>query len=849
MSFQLRPQKEFLVQPALPEELSRLAELAQNLFWVWDHNLRGMFRRLDPVQWRASGHNPVLMLGQIPQTTLQKAAGDARFLSLYRQACQRLDAYLNAPQSDDPSKLIAYFSMEYGMAECLPVYSGGLGILSGDHLKAASDLNLPLVGIGLLYQKGYLRQSLSPDGWQIEKSPENDFYTLPLSEVRRADGSELLVSVRLPSGDVFIKVWKVQVGRIRLFLLDTNLQRNAFQEDREITAQLYGGDSHTRIRQEIVLGIGGMRVLKELGLEPTVFHMNEGHSAFLATERIRLLMKENGLTFEEAVESTRANNVFTTHTPVPAGIDLFDAGLMYQYFHGYCEGAGFSFDQMLALGRQNPSDGNEQFSMAVLAIKTSCWRNAVSALHRDVSKEMWQGLWPQLPPAEVPITHVTNGVHVGTWLNGDLAAIYDNYLPPDWKENSADPANWQLIDDIPAQELWECHRKRKRQLISFVRNRATAAAVARKASPAEVRRLSDILDPDVFTIGFARRFATYKRATLIFRDVARFKRLLTNNRMPVQFLIAGKAHPKDIPGKNLIREIVQLSRDPEISRRLVFVEDYSMAVARELVQGVDVWLNNPRRGEEACGTSGMKAGLNGVLNLSILDGWFDEAYEVSGGWAIGDREPYTDDQDEVHASAVLSLLENEIVPLYYSARADEVPHEWVRRMKQSLKALTPAFDAKRMLHDYNDRLYNPAHHLQKSTFADSYSAAKRLVKWNGQVQAQWHQVRFVHTETGAHGAVMTGKPLRLAASVELAGLKPEDVRVEVLVGRVGIEGTLDKVEVVHLPLIGQEGTVFQFGREYAPHQTGRLGCAFRVSSNHFQDPITRPTHALLKWEA
>lgn len=846
MSFQIRPQQEFLVQPALPDALSRLSELSYNLLWVWDRDIRAMFRRLDAVEWRSSSHNPVRMLGQVSQATLEKAATDPRFVAMYKKACDKLDAYMAATPTDS-DKLIAYFSMEYGLAECLPIYSGGLGVLSGDHMKGASDLALPLVGVGLLYQKGYFRQSLNPDGWQIEKSPENDFYTLPITPVFNEDGSELTVDVPMPGGNVVVKVWKIQVGRVRLFVLDTNIPQNANPEMRDITDQLYGGDSHTRVRQEIVLGIGGLRALRALGFEPTVFHMNEGHSAFLAVERIRILMANNNLSFDEAIETCRANNVFTTHTPVPAGIDLFDTGLMHYYFSEYCRSTGYSMDQFLSLGRRNPGDQGESFSMAILAIKTSCWRNAVSALHGVVSREMWQDLWPNVPSWEIPITHVTNGVHIRSWVNGDLVQLYDNYLQPDWRDKATDPETWKLVDDIPDREIWEAHKKRKRQLITFVRNRLLRGAQQRKSSAPEVRRLSEALDPDAFTIGFARRFATYKRATLMLRDLPRLKRLLTNNRMPVQILIAGKAHPKDIPGKTLIREIFQLSRDPELANRLIFVEDYSIAVARELVHGVDVWLNNPRRGEEACGTSGMKAGINGVLNLSILDGWFDESDDVSGGWAIGDREAYSDDQDEIHASSVLSLLENEIVPLYYAARADEVPLEWVRRMKQSIKALTPQYDARRMLDDYSRLLYNPAHDYRAETRSDNFTRSRTRAAWNNQVQAAWPQVRFVEMSAAPHGPLLSGHPMPMRVLVDLAGLVPADVRVEAVVGRIDSDGALGDAEIVSLKPLEQRGAAWSFGCDYAPNQTGRLGCAFRISSNHFDQALTRPTHALLKW--
>jgi starch phosphorylase len=846
MPFQIRPQREFLVQPALPPALSRLSELAYNLLWVWDREIRGMFRRLDPVEWRASFHNPVSMLGQVSQATLEKAANDPRFVTMYRRSCEKFDAYMSTAAPTD-QKLIAYFSMEYGLAECLPVYSGGLGVLSGDHMKGASDLAMPLVGVGLLYQKGYFRQSLNPDGWQIERSPDNDFYTLPMRPVKTGDGRELIVDCPMPGGDVFAKVWLIQVGRVKLYLLDTNIPQNASSEAKNITDQLYGGDSNMRIRQEIVLGIGGLRALREMGYNPTVYHMNEGHSAFLALERIRVLMASHGLSFNEAVETCRSNNVFTTHTPVPAGIDLFDAGLMHHYFHDYCLRTGFSIGQLLSLGRRNPSDAGEAFSMAILAIKTSCWRNGVSRLHGEVSREMWADLWPNLPSNEVPITYVTNGVHLRSWLHGDLVQVYDSYLQPDWREKATDPDTWKHLDDVPDHELWEAHKKRKRQLIGFVRNRVLQGAQHRKASSAEMRRLSEALDPDVFTIGFARRFATYKRATLMLRDLPRLKRMLTNNRMPVQILIAGKAHPRDVPGKTLIREIFQLSRDPEIANRLIFIEDYSITVARELVHGVDVWLNNPRRGEEACGTSGMKAGINGVLNLSILDGWFDESDDVSGGWAIGDRDNYSEDQDELHASSLLSLLENEVIPLYYSSREDDVPHEWVRRMKQSIKALTPQYDARRMLDDYSRLLYNPAHELRTETRDDNFARSKQRAAWDERVRSVWSHVRILEAGGAPAGAVLSGHSMPLHALVDLAGLEPSDVRVEAVIGRVDAEGILRDREIVSLDAAQQHGGAWMFRCDYAPHQTGRLGCAFRVSSNHFDNPLTRPTTALLKW--
>ena len=848
MPFQIQPVKEFLVRPALPPALSRMSDLAYNLLWTWDHNIRSLFRRLEPALWKNCGHNPVLMLGRVPQATLERAAADPRFLAAYRRACERFTTYVERSESAE-GRLIAYFSMEYGMVECMPIYGGGLGVLSGDHLKAASDGGIPLVAVGLLYQKGYLQQSLNPDGWQQERNPVNDFYTLPVRPVRDDQGQDLMVQVKLPTGTVFIKVWCINVGRVKLYLLDTNIPENDHAEHREITAQLYGGDIITRIRQEIVLGIGGLRALYRLGLKPTVWHMNEGHSAFLAIERMRLLIEEQGLGFDEAFEACRSDSVFTTHTSVPAGIDLFDPGLLYEFFGEYCRESGIPFDKFLTLGRFRSENHQEPFSMAIAAIKASSFRNAVSCLHRQVSQEMWQELWPKLPVWEVPITSVTNGVHLFTWLNGDLALLYDQYLQPDWRERYSDPKIWDLVDDIPNQELWEAHRRRKRNLVAFVRERVVTAAMGRKASAAEQRRLSEVLEPDTLTIGFARRFATYKRATLLFRDVERLKRLLTNKERPVQIVIAGKAHPKDLPGKTLIREIVQLSRTPEISKHIIFVEDYGIEVARELVQGVDLWLNTPRRGEEACGTSGMKAGINGVLNLSILDGWFDEAYEISGGWAIGDREPYSEDQDEIHVRAIYSILENEIVPMHYQEREEGVPADWMRRVKQSLMHLSPQFNSLRMVGEYMSQLYEPAHQAFLEMSKDSFAPARVRSKWNEQVEKVWDNVSFLEIGPAPDVSVLTGRPIPMRAVVNLAGLSPKDVRVEAVIGRVGANGNLEETQVMSLPAVEQQGDAYVFMKEFVPHQTGRLGYSLRISPNHYDDPLTRPCNALLKWTA
>lgn len=847
MSYQIQPLREFLVRPALPPALNRLSELAYNLLWSWDHAIRALFRRLDPVLWKECNHNPIQVLGRISQEKLDRAAADPRFTSLYRRACERHDTYLHRIPPPSTAPQIAYFSMEYGLLDCMQIYSGGLGILSGDHLKAASDNDFALTGVGLLYQRGYFQQYLNPDGWQQERTPLNDFYTLPVRPCQDAQGKDVIVTVTLPSGEVFLKVWHIDVGRVTLLLLDSNIPQNKIADHREITDQLYGGDTHKRIRQEIILGVGGVRALKTLGIAPTVHHMNEGHSAFLGIERVRILMRENGLTFEQALESTRLSNVFTTHTCVPAGIDLFDSSLIHEYFGRYCQEAGIPFEKLLALGRKNLQDPADRFSMAVLALKTSAFRNAVSILHRCVSQEMFQDLWPGLPVDEVPIAAVTNGVHSPTWINGDLAALYDQYLQPDWRDRLEEAKMWDQVHEIPGQELWEMHRKRKRRMVAFVRERAVTSALQRKASAAEVRRLHDVLDPEVFTIGFARRFATYKRATLLLRDVDRLKKLLCHATMPVQIVIAGKAHPKDLEGKQLIREIVNLSRDPGISRRLIFVEDYGIQVAREILQGVDLWLNNPRRGEEACGTSGMKACMNGVLNLSVLDGWYDEAYEVSAGWAIGDRVSYSPDQDDIHAGAIYSTLENDIVPAFYQHSEQEIPVEWVRRMQTCMANITPRFSSGRMVTEYMSLLYQPAHDFWTSISKNNFEPARQNTVWDSRLNDVWNLVRFVDLGESPGDQVMSGSAVPLRATVDLAGLKPSEVRVEAVIGHIGVNGQLQSTYALPLAPLEERNSTVTFANEFTVQETGRIGYSVRISPNHFDNPLTRPCNALLKW--
>ena len=686
----IRPVATVDVAPNLPAKLERLLDLAYNLRWSWDHDTINLFRRLDPDLWDRSGRNPIALLGSISQERLQAAAEEEAFMAHLDRVCVDFDHYKTTKNTwfrkkygDFEKPYIAYFSAEFGLTECLRNYSGGLGILSGDHLKSASDLDLPLVGVGLLYQEGYFRQYLSADGYQQEDYPINDYSNLPVRRVLDASGNPLKVSVPMPGRQMTAQVWQVQIGRVSLYLLDSNLPEN-IEEDRDLTDRLYGGDRRTRIRQEIMLGIGGLRALEALGLQPMVCHMNEGHSAFLTLERIRQLIKEHGLDFEAARHITTAGNIITIHTPVPAGLERFGFDLIDEHFTSWFGDLGLSRDQFLDLGRENMG-GYELFSMSVLALRLSSAANGVSKLHGQVSRDMWNWMYPKLPIKEVPIGAVTNGIHVQSWISQEMAQLFDRYLDPAWRDRPEDETIWRAVDRIPDGELWRSHERRRERLVAFARQQLREQLEQRGVSQSEVAAADDVLNPDALTIGFARRFATYKRATLLFRDVERLVRLLNNPEHPVQLIFAGKAHPHDIPGKELIKTIITHARHPDLRHKIVFLENYDMTIARYLVQGVDIWLNTPRRPKEASGTSGMKVIYNGGLNASILDGWWVEGYDPTRGWLIGGGEEYPEAewemQDHIESQALYDLLEQDIIPTFYQRGRDGVPHAWVTKMK------------------------------------------------------------------------------------------------------------------------------------------------------------------------
>lgn len=701
--------------PKLPPRLSRLDQLAYNLWWSWNPEARRLYSAVDPALWEYVYHNPVKFLRRVDPGTLERAASDDAFLSRYKTVMAAFDAYMR-PEStwfegtypDLAGHTIAYFSAEFGLHESLPIYSGGLGVLSGDHCKAASDLGLPFVGVGFLYPQGYFRQRVGPRGDQEAIYEKLDFYDVPAQPATDSSGEQIVVQVDLPGRQIYATVWRIHVGRVPLYLLDTNVHPNA-PEDRTLAARLYGGDQEMRISQEIVLGIGGVRALRALGFKPTVWHMNEGHSAFMALEQIRHLVQQDGLTFQEAREIVTAGNVFTTHTPVPAGHDAFPFDIVEKYFGSYWPEMGLDRDGFMALGYHEMPWG-ARFSMTVLALKLSGRYNGVSELHGRVSREMWRVLWPDRPVEEVPIGHITNGVHTRTWLAPEMAGLFDKYLGEEWEERLDEPASWQAIDRIPNAELWRIHRQRKQMMINCLRQRIRRQRERNHATIDEVAAAESVLDPDALTIGFARRFATYKRATLIFWDLERIQRILNHESRPVQIIFAGKAHPADEPGKALIKQIVELSKHPAFRGRVVFVEDYDINVARHLVRGVDLWLNNPRRPLEASGTSGQKAALNGVPNLSVLDGWWPEAYDGTNGWAIGgaDADGDQDQQDAADADALYRALENEIVPLFYDRSADGIPHGWLQVVKASIQTCAPRFSMRRMVKEYTEKMYVPA---------------------------------------------------------------------------------------------------------------------------------------------
>ncbi len=858
----------FTILPALPDSLKDLELIARNMFWSWNPDIVELFKRIDNNLWTASGHNPVEFLSNISQSKLESLAKNQGFLCELQRTVEKLKLYLDrttwfddvCPQS--PKQVIAYFCAEFGIHECLPIYAGGLGILAGDHLKSASDLGVPLVGVGLLYQKGYFRQYLNIDGWQQEAYLENDFCNMPIELVRKDSGRPLTISVEYPNRCVSALIWCASIGRVKIYLLDTNIPTNS-SADRMITSSLYGGDRELRIRQEIMLGIGGLKALAAMGIKPTICHMNEGHAAFMALDRIRELRSAKNMTFDEAMEATRTGNVFTMHTSVKAGLDEFPVELMDKYFGSYFPHLGINRKRFLSLGRILPDDDNEPFKMPVLAIRLSCYINGVSKLHGQISREMWGVLWPGTPLREIPIISITNGIHIKNWLSDEMNSLYERYLGPNWSDETIDKSVWEKIDQIPDEEIWRTHQRCKEQLIVFARNRLKAQMQRRGTYHAELNQAEEALDPEALTIGFARRFASYKRGNLLLKDPQRLIKLLNNSNRPIQIIFAGKAHPKDTEGKEIVRQIIHFASQSNVRRRIVFLEDYDMDTARVLVRGVDIWLSNPRRPMEASSTSGMKAAVNGALNMSTLDGWWCEGYAPDRGWVIGAGESYGDKdyQDMVESQAIYNMLENEVVPLFYTRSADNLPRAWIRRVKNSIRWIAPRFNTHRMVAEYTRRFYNPAAARWQYLNDDSMSRAKAFAQWKSDIRKSWPDLVIkditMEIKNGDDNEQLNpkkpqlkvGSQLSVRALIKLGKFNPDDVSVELYHGPIDTWGNIKEgssIRMDYKETSGQDGEHW-FSGTMPCTKTGKHGVAVRVLPRH-ADLVNPYDLGLILWE-
>jgi len=780
------------VQPTLPEALNRLPELANDLLYSWDRAVRSLFFRLDPSLWESSAHSPKVFLRRVSQQRLNEAAEDRVYLEAYNRVLSTYDTYLEStqrksidPYIDPKNDLVAYFCAEFGLHESLPIYSGGLGILAGDHCKAASDLGIPFVGVGMLYRQGYFTQTIDEHGNQVAHYMPTDFDQLPLQLARDVDGHDLTIRLEFPGRIVNLKVWEARAGHITLYLMDSDLPENQ-EVDRAITYQLYGGDITTRIQQEIVLGIGGVRALRALGHKPTVWHINEGHAAFQILERCRELVQDKNLTFASALEQIAAATVFTTHTPVPAGHDIFDRGLISSYFSDYVRQLGLGMEAFLELGRSPSNPGG--FNQTTLALRGSRFHNGVSRIHGDVASKMESYAWPQIPHKENPMRAVTNGVHVPTFLAHEWANLYDMRFGMGWRNELLNEEYWERIDEIPDHSFWSLRQSLKSELLNRVRRRVVLQQRRNRCGEAMIDRMTRFLSPhetDILTIGFARRFATYKRATLIFSDPARLARLLNDPKRPVLLIFAGKAHPHDLPGQQLIQVIHEFSRRPEFIGKILLLEGYDLTLGRRLVSGVDVWLNTPEYPMEASGTSGQKAGINGVINLSVLDGWWGEGYNGENGWAITPHDQHYDAtfRHREEANELLDILENQVIPLYYDRNGHGFSENWVRMSKASMKSILPQFNSQRMVRDYIQDFYGPAARQGRELAGNRYEGAQQLATWKEKVRAIWPTVTLRQVSQ-APKAVRAGERIRIEVAANLNGLSATDVCVECVIGRV-----------------------------------------------------------------
>ncbi len=844
------------VNPQLPKRINRLTEIANNLWWSWNTEVLKLFKEIDIDLWEKVDKNPVKFLKLISQEKLEQAAINQAILKQYDKIVNDFDGYMNSKNTwfakkypNEKNDVIAYFSAEYGLDETVPIYSGGLGILSGDHLKSASDLGVPLVAVGLLYKNGYFHQKIDKFGNQQSIYKDIDLMHLPISPVKDEKGDELKVLLKLPGKNLYLKVWQINVGRVKLYLLDSDIPENTDEMYRNITLRLYGGDQEMRIQQEIVLGMGGVNLLRTLGLDPNIYHMNEGHSSFLLIEVIKNIIKEKKVSFDIARDITSAKTVFTTHTPVPAGNDIFPMNLIEKYFKGYWTKLGIDKDTFLHLGTK-PNDSLEAgFNMGILALKIAGKKNGVSKLHGAVSRELFGDVWPEIAPNESPITYITNGIHTCTWLAPNLKELYNKYLIPYWQDSIQIQDTWKKIDNIPDEKLWSEHLKRKEKLLNLVKENVTNRLRANGVSYEEINEIVSKLNPNALTIGFARRFATYKRATLIFRDLERITQILNNENRPVQLIFAGKAHPADKEGQDLIRYIHEISMKPQFKGKIFVLENYNIGIARYLVSGVDVWLNNPRRPMEASGTSGQKASVNGVINFSVLDGWWAEGYDSKNGWTIGTNDEYEsyEIQDDADSTSIYNVLEKKIIPTYYDKDKNGISSKWLRIMKNSIISTGGRYSTSRMVSDYTDKLYMPLINLTDKYYKDLSNVAD-LNEWKSKMLINWDKIKIEQINNLDNISIDAGNKIEVNCKVTLPDISAENITVEVYAGRITENGRIEDIVVIPMDLAeaNDETREYLYKAKLELSTGGSYGYTFRVMPRH--NMILDPENLnLIKW--
>ncbi len=845
------------VKPQLPKKINRLGEIAQNLWWSWNTEFLRLFKMIDVDLWERVEKNPVKFLKLVSQEKLENAEKDTTFLKEYQRIVDNFDAYMNSKNTwfyktypDNRQDMIAYFSAEYGLDQILPIYSGGLGILSGDHLKSASDLGIPLVAVGLLYKDGYFTQKINGSGIQETEYKSLDVESLPINKVKDVDGEDLMVYIKFPKKGLYLKVWHIKVGRVNLYLMDSDIEEN-IPEYRNITKTLYGGNQETRIQQEMILGMAGVNVLKALGLHPTVYHMNEGHSSFLTLELMKNCIKEKKVSFEIAKEIVTSQTVFTTHTPVPAGNDIFPVELVEKYFKDYWTKLGITREEFLQLGANPKETDVKKFNMGILALRIAGKKNGVSKLHGAVSRELFAEVWPNIAPNESPITHVTNGIHTCSWLASEIKDLYNEYLMPYWQDNIHKEETWERIHNIPDEKLWEAHMVRKQKLLEVVKDSTTKRLRRSGYSYEEIHSIVGNLRPDVFTIGFARRFATYKRATLLFKDLERIMQIVNNANRPVQIIFAGKAHPADKEGQDLIKYIHEISMRPQFKGKIFLLENYSIAMSRFLISGVDVWLNNPRRPLEASGTSGQKASVNGVVNFSVLDGWWAEGYNMKNGWAIGMDDNYESKeiQDIADSNSMYDTLENRILPAYYDKDKTGLSCTWLKYMKESIISTGGKYSTARMLVDYVEKLYLPLCNLYNNHFA-YLDQVTEFTAWKKEMVKSWNDIQIEQQQTPDNVNEVAGSDIEVRCQVKLPNIDKEYVEVQVYYGKIDDKGILDLVEVIPMKLekAEEDTRIYHYVATIHLATGGEYGYTFRVMPKH---PLLldKENMNIIKWMA